>query len=326
MTTLSGIVRSYQASVRRTERDRQRNVREAARLFKEQQKLRDFDDVAAAVRNWNEYTQMLTSIHKNVSNKIDWNDILNTPKPVEPEYGTSNETSAQQLLDNFKPSILDKVFGKTKRKLETLENLIAESKLKDQKQYQIALNEYNQEVSDWEERREIAKGVLERDTKAYLEAIKYFAPFDDLSELGSKASLSFNTESVEIEIYIRSIDIIPDYELRQTSTGKLSKKKMSKSNYYELYQDYICSVVMRVAREIFAHLPIKYTVVHAVSDLLDSNTGHLEKSVILSIKIPEDTLAKLNLDRIDPSDSMCNFVHNMKFKKMSGFEEVERVP
>ena len=38
-----------------------------------------------------------------------------------------------------------------------------------------------------------------------------------------------------------------------------------------------------------------------------------------------ETIEKLNLDMIDPSDSMRNFIHNMNFKKTSGFTAVERV-
>lgn len=38
-----------------------------------------------------------------------------------------------------------------------------------------------------------------------------------------------------------------------------------------------------------------------------------------------ETIEKLNLDMIHPSDSMRNFIHNMNFKKTSGFSEVKRV-
>lgn len=46
---------------------------------------------------------------------------------------------------------------------------------------------------------------------------------------------------------------------------------------------------------------------------------------IVSVAISRRTLNSLNMDSIDPSDSMQNFVHNMKFKKSSGFEPVEQL-
>ncbi|MBL1411598.1 hypothetical protein [Sphingobacterium faecale] len=93
MATLNGIIRSYQASARRAERDRQRKAREMARLFREQQKQQDFDDATEAVHNWTTYTQMLKALHREASDPIDWNAIRKTPKPVQPEYSTLRKLS-----------------------------------------------------------------------------------------------------------------------------------------------------------------------------------------------------------------------------------------
>jgi len=92
--------------------------------------------------------------------------------------------------------------------------------------------------------------------------------------------------------------------------------------YYELYQDHICSAVLRVAREIFAHLPVDRVRINALSKIVNSQTGHLENSIILSVIIPRETLKLLNLRSIDPSDSMQNFVHAMNFRKTQGFRVV----
>lgn len=325
MATINGIIRSYQASARRTQREQQRKAREMTRLFKEQQKQQDFEEASQAVHNWTTYTEMLKSLHKETNEPIDWEEISNTAKPVEPEYSDFEEATAQQLLDNFRPSIVDKVLGKVAGKIKILEGLVLESRAKDKKQHQIAMNEYNQELSNWEELQAIAQGILHSKKKAYVEAFNYFAPFAELTEMGCRAEIKFEENDVEVDVVINDIDIVPDYELKQTATGKLSKKQMSKSNYYELYQDHVCSVTLRVAREIFGLLPVEYTTVNTFCDLLNPQTGHLEKQVILSVKIPRQTLDTLNLDRIDPSDSMRNFLHNMKFRKTSGFEVVERV-
>jgi hypothetical protein len=58
--------------------------------------------------------------------------------------------------------------------------------------------------------------------------------------------------------------------------------------------------------------------------MLNKKTGHLEDQCILSAVISRETVSGLNLDCIDPSDSMDNFVHNMNFKKTTGFLPVER--
>lgn len=71
MATINGFIRSYGAAVRRTERDQQRRNREAAKKFKEQQKQLEFQNVAEAVSEWNDYVQILKSVHKEASEKID---------------------------------------------------------------------------------------------------------------------------------------------------------------------------------------------------------------------------------------------------------------
>lgn len=58
---------------------------------------------------------------------------------------------------------------------------------------------------------------------------------------------------------------------------------------------------------------------------MNSQNGHLEDSIILSVIIPRETLKTLNLRSIDPSDSMQNFIHTMNFRKTQGFKVVEKV-
>src|SRR5690606_14924786 len=235
------------------------------------------------------------------------------------------ETIAQHKLNNFKPSILDNLFGSANRKIKNLENQIQSAKHKDQLSYQTALNEYHETLNDWTELQNIAEGIADRDTEAYLAAVRYFDPFSEISELGSQIRFRLLENHIEVDIDINSIDVIPDYELKLTSTGKLSRKNMAKGNFYELYQDHICSAVLRISREVFAYLPVDFAIINAKAEMVDPQSGHLEKKIILSVKIMPETIQKLNLDMIDPSDSMRNFVHNMNFKKTSGFSAVERV-
>jgi hypothetical protein len=59
-------------------------------------------------------------------------------------------------------------------------------------------------------------------------------------------------------------------------------------------------------------------VVTAEDELLDAATGHVGPQPILSVAISRSTLDRLNFERIDPSDSLANFPHNMDFKKTKG--------
>jgi hypothetical protein len=66
-------------------------------------------------------------------------------------------------------------------------------------------------------------------------------------------------------------------------------------------------------------------IITAKSDLLNTRTGHLEETPILSVAIPRKTLEQLNIEIVDPSDAMENFLHNMKFLKTKGFSGVKQI-
>ena len=100
---------------------------------------------------------------------------------------------------------------------------------------------------------------------------------------------------------------------------------MPKTRFSELYQDYVCSVVLRVGREIFALLPVEYVRISAIANMLNTQIGLMEEKPILSVIIKPETLNKINFHTVDPSDCMRNFVHSMKFKKTSGFEAVDKI-
>ncbi len=325
MATVKGFIRAYGAAVRRVERERQREAREAAKRFKEQQKLQAIEDAKIAVYNWNRYVQMLISLHKNSSNAIDWNALKSQTKPVEPENQKQREKSAIAKLKSYRPSWFDSLFKLTSKKVRRLESKILEARSADNEEYNQQKADYENELNEWESLQKLASGVQSRNPEVYKEVMVYFDPFSDIKELATSIDFSFDSESADVDLHINEIDVIPNEEFKLTSTGKLSRKAMAKSKFYELYQDHVCSCVLRVALELFALFPISHVRIHAMTKLLNPKTGHLEVKPILSVLIPPETIRSLNLDKIDPSESMRNFKHNMSFKKTIGFSQVEKI-
>lgn len=325
MTTLKGAIRSYGAAVRRMEREQQRNAREAAKRFKEQQKFQEIENAQQAVSDWESYVKTVQSLHKNCTEPIDWQEIENTEKPIEPEFTNKNEVIVKNKLENFKPSFFDKLFGLTQKKINRLEGQLEQAKTKDKEEFDINYKEYLDELNNWQELQEISSGIKRKETESYKKALQYFNPFSDIGELGTQISFNFDQNYIDIDLHVNSLSVVPDYELKQTSTGKLSKKDMPKSRFNELYQDHVCSASIRIAREVFAYLPIGYARINALAEIVNTKTGHLEEQPILSVIFPSQTIENLNLETIDPSDSMQNFVHHMNFNKTKGFSVVEKV-
>ena len=325
MTTVRGAIRSYGAAVRRIEREQQRQAREAAKKFKEQQKLNEIQNAQQAVADWENYVKTLQSLHKNCTDPVDWKQIAEAKEPSKPLPQTTHEIVAQYKLDNFKPSLFDKVFGSTQKKINRLSQLLEQAKEKDQKDFDLSYRDYLDELKEYQDLQEIYIGLKNKEPKSYKKALQHFDPFSDVGELGTNITIQFEQNYIDIDLHVNSLDAIPDYELKQTATGKLSKKTMPKSRFNELYQDHICSAAMRVAREVFAYLPLDYARINAMAQILNTKTGHLEEQPILSVIFPPETIAGLNLNAIDPSDSMRNFVHHMNFNKTKGFSVVEKV-
>ena len=78
------------------------------------------------------------------------------------------------------------------------------------------------------------------------------------------------------------------------------------------YNDSVC---IRIARDMFALLPIRNTIVHSV---LDGKT-------ILSVDFDRQSLSKVKFGYIDPSDTLQQFKHNMDFNETNGFTPVSNL-
>ena len=128
-----------------------------------------------------------------------------------------------------------------------------------------------------------------------------------------------------VEFRAKGSEVIPAISMSLTKTGVLSKKALTKTQYFDYLQDYVCSCAIRVARELFSVIPIDTVIVHAVDQIVNTATGQDEDCTILSVIFKRATFDGINFDRIDPSDFIEANEHNMKFLKTTGFKPVERL-
>jgi len=317
-------LRSVEAAQRRADREAQRRRRELERQRKQLEKMQELERAAYEVEVYENCIDLLQSVHKQCGATWNWEAIQSSEPPVKPTKSHAHEDSAQAALDGFKPGVFDKVLRRAEFKRDELVRAVEEARRADEMEYQEALQAYEQEYADWEATCELAGRILSGNTDAYLDAIRQTDLFSDINELGS--SIQFRAESsslVEATLHVSSEEVVPSEVKSLLKSGKLSVKRMPKGKFYELYQDYACGCVLRIARELFALLPIETVIVNAVGNLLNTQTGYMEQRPILSVAIPQETLEGLSFEMLDPSDSMNNFVHRMTFRKTKGFQAVE---
>ena len=267
---------------------------------------------------------LLVSLHKESWSPWDWNAVRNTPPPQMPPATRLHESRAIETYNAYAPSFTDKLVGAEPAKRAQLAAAIDEARRLDAAEYQAATDRHRAEVQHWEWFQRIAHGVLAGDVGACQAVLQYLGPFGELQELGSSLNVAMDQPwCVEAWFAAQSADFVPTEQLSLTSTGKLSRKKMSKSRYWEVYQDHVCSAALRIAREVFALLPIPIVFVHAGTLAINRQTGAHEHVAVLSVAFDRETLSTLNFELIDPSDSIRNFEHVMKFKKTTGFAAIE---
>lgn len=311
-----GTLRSINAAAKAT-------AREAEKRQKEQLKAQIAEDAAEDVQNWKNYLRDITSVHSHVAEKLDWSRLEKSNQPRRPLETTRRGDAAQQELDAYRPSFLTRLTGGEAKARERLASAVQEAKREDDRENRVASAEYDKSFSEWKADKDMAARVLSGDADAYIEVLQSASSFTDEGRIGSKISFSIKEGAVQVLPEVHGEDIIPDFRRKQLASGKLSETKMPKSEFNELYQDYVASVALRISGDVFQVLPVDEVYVTCLAEMLDSSTGHKAPTPILSVRFVRETYFSLNRTMVDPSDSLSNFVHEMKFSRTKGFSPIQ---
>src|SRR5208283_2621208 len=123
-----------------------------------------------------------------------------------------------------------------------------------------------------------------------------------------------NAKLVECVLKVSGKQIIPAEVKTLTASEKVSAKPMPKGVFHGIYLDYLCGCVLRVAREVFALLPVETLLLTAAAESLDSRSGQTKEQPVLSVLIPRSDFSMLNFEQLNPSDAMDIFQFRGDFK------------
>lgn len=291
------------------------NARAQQQAYIQQQKDAEYAQSCEMVDDYNELIDQIRSIHDECSDPVDWIALRDKPAPFNNMYMGPNEEQARQALDDARPSLFGRFIpAADKKRMQALEDAIQEGREKDQQMY-----------ADWEELRELAIHVLNGDIDSYFYVVSEMAPFEEILDFGSDFDIGTdNPDLMEVEFHAKTAKVVPNHVLSMTQTGKLSSKAMTKTMHFDIAQDYICSCVLRIAREMFALLPIETIVIHAMDTVQDA-AGIEYDDTVLSVLIQRNQFEGINFDMIDASDTIETFECNMNFKKTQGLKPVPRI-
>jgi hypothetical protein len=304
MATWKGKLRAIHAAQRRAERGAQKRARELERQAKEQAKLSAQEQARLEVETHENKLDLLVSVHKEQGEVWDWLGLLTALPPPTPKKSLHHEHRAHQLIA---------VLPADQKK--NADVMLEQARLHDEQAFQQQQLAYAEEKDEWEKLKSLARRVLSGEHQSYKDALTEFNPFVEIHGLGTKLGFKVHNPKLLIcYLKARGIDAVPSEVKTLTSTGKLSVKQMPKARFHELYQDYLCSCILRVAREAFALLPIETLLITASVDTVDTRTGHPAEQPVLSAAIQKKTIENLDFDRLDPSDALDNFLLRGDFK------------
>lgn len=301
----TGISYSEQLTSKRSKRP-QRSASQAAPATKPA-----FSADAKEVEAYTSYVDMLLSVHFEKVQPVDWGTILHEDLDQLSAHGPNAEV-ARHKLEVFQPTWLDRLFRREEAKRRELREELSKA--------------VEQDMAVLSEKRlqsEQASRVLAGDESAWLESLPTHQAFDSIEQFGNTVHAQFQNGELTVYVEIGEEEVVPKEVLSLTAKGNLSRKKMGKTNYYALYQDYVCSCILGAARNVLAILPAEQVLIN-VYDRSQADEPPV-KGCIASVRIRRDELSGMLFELQDSSRTVETFVHNMNHLKTKGFRLVEEL-
>jgi hypothetical protein len=303
--------RAVAAAQARIEREAVRTQKELTRRLKEQTKL---DLLAAAqleVAASENRFEVLLSLHKDCAPEVNWfarASALRPPYPIVLAQAARREWRLKRVSS---PLAFDP--AEPPPPIESLAH--------------SEHTAFEELVRAWEKNKHLAESVLRGDEQAFMAALAEFSLLDEIAQLGATIDLTVHSvRQVTIDLRCNDVSAIPASVKSLTASGKVSEKQLTRARLHEIYQDHVCSSLLRVAREAFAVLPVDQLVVNGHAMVHDSSKGTDCVQPVYSVFISREGFSSLNFDRLDPSDAIESFPHRGDFKgarKMGAFQAIE---
>jgi len=145
-----GTMRSLQAAARAAERDARRRQRELERRQKGLARMQELERARYEVQVCENRIDVLRSVHKECGKPWDWQSVKSSAPPVEPPERRIHERAARAVLEDYKPSIGDKVLRRADSTRRDLERAVEDAKRRDERDREQTRAEYDQEYSEWQ--------------------------------------------------------------------------------------------------------------------------------------------------------------------------------
>lgn len=292
-------------------REARKRQKELETRLKQQAKLSSLEQARLEVEAHENALDVLLSVHKEQSAPFDWHGYAAALSPHGPLKAGRHEFAV----------LLEEAVSQSMTSMKDHDAAIAEARLRDEQEHASALANHRNNREQWETLQTLARGVLRGEARAYCQAVAECSALAEVSNLGASIALTVHDpELIECVLNVNGRDIIPSTTKSLTAAGKVSTKAMPKARYHEIYQDYVCGCVLRLARELLALLPVETVLVTAKVDETNPRHSSPVEVPVLSVAIPRATINQLTFETLDPGDAMTHFLRrgDVKASRKSG--------
>lgn len=294
MTILKRSIRPANASYKNSAREIERRFKEVTKHYQQkldQQVTREND---AAIITYNEYIDMLCSVHEEYNELLDWDSFMNERKPIAPVFWPIWENEAQFNLRKYEPTFLEVVTGQDRRKIRSLRQKLVEARAEDIDVHLFNQKNYFKNKGDWDLLQVIKSGVENGDPEAYKAAIDFFDPYAKITRLGSSLAYNIHSNHLRMDVYINGAAIIPGYSFTQTASGDVISTPLPPERFNHIFHDHVCSCALLLVRQTFALLPVQYVSVNVMQNALKTSGDDTGNRAILSVKFDPDIMKQEN--------------------------------
>ena len=310
-----GMVRTMRAMDRAAKQaERQRIARQNA--LNRQAAL---DASAQAAAEYEEIVEALTGAHRIGYARRGWLEAANAPWEGEPARRDDEESFARARLDAYQPGWLDRLLGRGDRVRAARADDVETARVRDDAAHVQAIAT----VAARNARTAVARKVVDRDPDALVAALEEHSALGRLPFAVEGLDTIFADGRVVAIVDGLDLEDMPEETVTLLKSGKASFKAMAVGKRLELHRDAICSAAVRVAIEFLATLPIDEVEVLMLTDTLDPATGRIDASPVLYVRVTEQALRTVNLDRTDACALIERLGGRSSWSRRDGFKAID---
>jgi hypothetical protein len=173
----------------------------------------------------------------------------------------------------------------------------------------------------WEARVAFANRVLDRDASVYLDALRVCRCLADIRRHVGDGGIALEIAPESITV---TLDAPSSSAMHLPSGIVVAMKELAHGDEHRIYQDYVCGLALRAARDVLAVLPVDDVVVDVMLSFRAPDSEPVTTRA-LSVVCPRAMMDTIDWSSGDASDTLELLMHEMAFSPSAGFRSVPRV-